>query len=172
MLLPTIIMGTLALVFLSVGIYRGEGEHVEGLRSALRMIVQVLPLILCAFFIAGMVQALIPRESIARWVGAESGLRGILIGSLAGGLAPGGPMVSLPIVAGLLTHGAGVGTLVAFLTGWSLYGFNRLPMEFGILGWKMTLIRFACVAVFPPLAGLIAQALFGKVKLGGGGLSP
>jgi len=70
-----------------------------------------------AFIVAGMIQVLLPRETLSKWLGVESGMRGILIGSVVGGLAPGGPYVSLPIVAGLLRSGAGVGTMVAFLTG-------------------------------------------------------
>jgi uncharacterized membrane protein YraQ (UPF0718 family) len=69
--------------------------------------------------------------------------------------------VSLPIAAGLVRAGAGMGTIVAFLTGWSLWAVGRLPMEIGILGWRVTVARLACTFVFPPLAGLLAQALFG-----------
>jgi uncharacterized membrane protein YraQ (UPF0718 family) len=97
-------------------------------------------------------------------VGAESGLRGILVGSLAGGLAPGGPFVSLPVAAALVRSGASVGTIVAFLTGWSLWAFSRLPMEVGILGWKLTAVRFASTLVFPPLAGLIANQFFSSAR--------
>jgi len=64
----------------------------------------------------------------------------------------------------MLKTGAGPGTMVAFLTGWSLWAFNRLPMEVGILGWKFTLIRLASVLIFPPLAGLIANFFFSGVK--------
>jgi uncharacterized membrane protein YraQ (UPF0718 family) len=97
-------------------------------------------------------------------VGGESGLRGILIGTVAGGLTPGGPYVSLPIVAGLLKAGAGVGTMVAYLTAWSLWAVGRLPMEFGMLGWRFTLVRLACTFFFPPIAGLIAQIFFSNIK--------
>ena len=83
---------------------------------------------------------------------------------MAGGLAPGGPYVSLPIVAALLKAGAGTGTMVAFLTGWSLWAVARLPMEVGILGWKFTLVRVASTFFFPPIAGWIAMVLFGSAK--------
>jgi uncharacterized membrane protein YraQ (UPF0718 family) len=153
-------MGILALIFLIAGYASGEGKHLTGLKSAAKMTVEIIPLLIFAFIIAGMVQVLIPKELIARWIGAESGLKGILIGTVAGGLTPGGPYVSLPVVAGLLKSGAGVGTLVAFLTSWSLWAVSRLPMEFGILGWKFTLIRLACTFFFPPIAGLIAHFFF------------
>jgi uncharacterized membrane protein YraQ (UPF0718 family) len=165
MLIPTLIMGLIALVLILVGYNRGEGEHLIGLKSALAMTTQILPLLLFAFIVAGMVQILLPKEMLSKWIGTESGIRGILIGSLAGGLAPGGPYVSLPVVAGLLKSGASIGTMVAFLTGWSLWAVGRIPMEIGILGWKFTLIRILSVLIFPPIAGLIAHLLFSQVKL-------
>ena len=164
MLIPTIVMGVLAVILLAIGYFKGQGEHISGVKSALNMTVEILPLLILAFIVAGMARVLLPHELISKWVGVGSGMRGILIGTVAGGLAPGGPFVSLPIVAGLLRSGASVGTMVAFLTGWSLLAITRLPMEVGILGWKFTLMRISCTFFFPPIAGLIAQALFTGAK--------
>lgn len=165
MLIPTIVMGLLAVTLLLWGYFRGQGEHVTGLKSTATMLMEILPLLVFAFIVAGMVQTLLPQEAVSRWVGAESGWRGLFLGTIAGGLAPGGPYVSLPIAAGLLRSGASIGTMVAFLTGWSLWAFSRLPMEVGILGWKLTLVRFASTCFFPPIAGWIAQTLFASAKV-------
>lgn len=165
MLIPTIIMGVLAIVFVFLAYQKGGGEHILGLKAAGTMLIQMLPLLVFAFIIAGMVPLLIPKETISGWVGAESGFRGILIGTIVGGSMPGGPFVSLPIAVGLLRVGASVGTMVAFITGWSLLAFSRLPMEIGIMGWKFTLIRLACTFFFPPIAGLIANKLFSSVSV-------
>lgn len=164
MLIPTLVMGTLALILLYIGYNRGEGQHIAGLQITWRLLLQIIPLLICAFIVAGMVQILLPRELLAKWVGTESGLRGIMIGSFAGALTPGGPFVNLPIAVALLKSGAGIGTMVAYITGWSLWAVARLPMEFGILGWKFTLIRLASVLVFPPIAGIIAQVFFSGIK--------
>jgi uncharacterized membrane protein YraQ (UPF0718 family) len=165
MLIPTIIMGFLAVILILIGYNKGGGEHIIGLKSAYEMVIQILPLLLFAFIVAGMVQVLLPKEILSKWIGAESGIRGILIGSIAGGLSPGGPYVSLPIVAGLLKSGASIGTMVAFLTGWSIWAIGRLPMEVGILGWKFTFIRLISTIIFPPIAGLIAHFLFSNIKI-------
>ncbi|MFC1593186.1 permease [Candidatus Omnitrophota bacterium] len=165
MLIPTIIMGVIALVLLFIGYQKGGGTHIIGLKTAWNLIIQIMPLLICAFIIAGMIQSLISQEMISRWVGAESGLRGILIGTLIGSITPGGPFVSLPIAAGLLRTGASIGTMVAFMTAWSLLAFSRLPLEVGVLGWQFTLVRLACVFFFPPIAGLIASKLFSGVSI-------
>jgi len=165
MLIPTIIMGVLAIVFAFLAYQKGGGEHILGLKTAGTMLIQVVPLLIFAFIIAGIIPLLVPQEAISRWVGAESGLRGVLIGTIVGGCLPGGPYVSLPMAAGLLRVGASIGTMVALLTGWSLLAFSRLPLEIGIMGWKFTLIRFACTFFFPPIAGLIANRLFSGVSI-------
>jgi uncharacterized membrane protein YraQ (UPF0718 family) len=170
MFVPTLFMAGLAIALLTLGYLRGQGEHLAGLKAGGAMTVQVLPLLAFAFIVAGMIQVLIPSAAVARWIGAESGARGIWIGALAGGLTPGGPYVSLPVVAGLLRAGAGVGTLVAFLTAWSLIAVARLPMEVGLLGWRFTVARLACTFFFPPIAGWLAHLLFrGFGGFGGAG---
>jgi len=156
MLIPTLIMGIIAFILLLIAYYRGQGQHIAGIRRALNIMVEIIPLLILSFIVAGMVEVLIPKEIISKWIGEGSGIRGILIGTVAGSLTPGGPYVSLPVATGLLRSGASVGTIVAFLTGWSLWAVSRLPMEVGILGWRLTLIRIASTFFFPPIAGFIA----------------
>ena len=163
MLVPTLVMGALAVIIFIISYQKGV--HVQGLKITGNMLVQMLPLLFFAFVVAGMLQTLIPHEIVSRWIGVESGFRGILIGTVIGGLMPGGPMTSLPIAAGLLRMGASVGTMVALITGWSLLAFARLPLDIGILGWKFALIRLACVFFFPPIAGLVANMFFSRVNL-------
>lgn len=164
MLIATVIMALIAVILVIIGYSKGEGQHITGLKSALKMTIDILPLLVFAFIAAGMVQVLLPQELMSRWVGEESGLRGILIGTVAGGLTPGGPYVSLPLAAGLLRAGAGVGTMVAFISAWSLWAVARMPMEFGIMGWRFTLVRLACTFFFPPVAGFLAQTFFSGFK--------
>jgi len=162
MVITTIVMGVVALI-LSIIAY-SKGQHINGIKVALNMVMQILPLLLFAFIVAGMVKMIIPQELLSKWIGTGSGLKGIFVGTLAGAIAPGGPFVSLPLAAGLLRSGAGIGTMVAFLTAWSLWAAARIPMEIGILGWRFTLIRFASVFFFPPIAGMIAQAIARMIK--------
>lgn len=164
MLVPTIILGTVASVLLAIGYSKGTGAHISGTKAGFVMLVEIIPLLIFAFIVAGMVQELLPREAIGKWIGEESGWRGILIGTVAGGLSPGGPFVAMPMAAGLYRAGSGIGTMVAYLTAWSLWAITRLPMEVGILGWRLTFIRLASTFFFPPIAGFIAQALFGGAR--------
>ncbi len=155
---PTLIMGIIAAVLVGAGYFHGR-QHMEGLSEAARMLIEILPLLIFAFITAGMAQTLLPEKALSAWVGEESGFKGIMLGSFAGALTPGGPYVSLPIVAGLYKAGVGIAPLVAYLTGWSLWAVSRLPLEVGILGWRLTIIRLASVLIFPPIAGLLAKII-------------
>ena len=165
MLIPTIILGVLAIALTLLVYFKGSGEIMPGMQSAGIIVLQMLPLLIFAMVIANMLQQLIDPAVISHWLGAESGFRGILIGSVLGGLMPGGPYVAMPVAVGFLRIGVGVGTMVAFITGWSLLAFARLPLEVGIMGWKFTLIRLACTFFMAPIAGWLAQRFFGGVSL-------
>lgn len=163
MFVPTIIMGIIAIVLILIAYRRGGGEHILGLKITGNLLIEITPLLIFSFIVAGMVQVLIPQEIISKWVGAESGFRGIVIGTVIGSLTPSGPFVSMPIAAGFLRAGASIGTVVAFMTAWSLLGVTRMPIEIGIMGWQFTLIRLVSgVFLFPIIAGLIANILFAR----------
>lgn len=120
----------------------------------------LLPRMIGGMLLAGLVQAILPPDLVARWVGEESGLRGIVIATAVGGLTPGGPMTSFPIVVAFYMSGADRGALVAYLTGWSLIGFQRvLVWELPLLGPEFTLYRIAVAAALPILAGLLARRI-------------
>lgn len=162
---PTMVMFVIAVVLFIIASLQGEGKNVAGLKSAWTMTIQIIPLLVFAFIIAGLVQHVLPRDLLSRWIGEESGLRGILIGTLGGAITPGGPYVSMPIAAGLLKAGASMGTMVAFLTSWSLVAVARLPLEVGIMGWRFTLIRLISTLIFPPIAGLLANLIVRALKI-------
>ena len=63
MLLPTIVMGIIAIVMLYIGYQRGGGAHIAGLKITGNLLLEITPLLIFSFIIAGMIQVLIPRRS-------------------------------------------------------------------------------------------------------------
>lgn len=115
------------------------------------------PKILCGFFIAASVPILIPRETLAAWVGQGSGTRGLLVASLAGALVPGGPMMIFPLAASFRVAGASTATIISFVTAWSLYGLNRTVIwEMSFLPTEFVVMRVLICLPLPILAGIVA----------------
>ncbi|MCF8029560.1 MAG: permease [Desulfohalobiaceae bacterium] len=156
-----LIMG---LACLGLGVLAGAQGGVErlllGLYQGFSMLLRLSPLLLLAFATAGLMTVLIPEEKVSRWLGQESGWKGLLLGGLAGALVPGGPFIYFPIAASFLVSGAEIGTVVCFVTAKNLWSLSRLPIEIALLGVELTFIRYAATAVFPPLVGLAANQLF------------
>ncbi len=141
-----------------------ELKGTDALKSALSwdidLLVFLFPRMIGGMLLAGMVQAILPPDLVAKWVGEESGTKGIVIAAAVGMLTPGGPMTSFPIVVAFYMSGADRGALVAYLTGWSLLGFQRtLVWELPLLGTEFTLYRIAAVFALPIMAGLIARRI-------------
>ena len=157
MKLATWVMAILAVALLVFAYFKGQ--HAAGMRAGGRMFVQVLPMLIASFAIAGIVQVLVPKEAVARMLGPASGFRGIMLGCVAGALAPGAPYINFPIVAAVYQAGAGIGTVVGFVTSWALWQVTRIPIEVAIIGPKVTLVRILATLVFPPIAGLLSLPL-------------
>lgn len=140
----------------------GQALVLAGLVRGGGTLLSVVPLLIAAFLIAGLIQTLVTREVVARWLGTESGWRGIALACLGGALMPGGPYVYYPIAASLLQAGASLGVLVAFVTAKNLWTVTRLPMEFALLGSRLTITRFVATLIVPPLLGVLAEVFFGR----------
>jgi uncharacterized membrane protein YraQ (UPF0718 family) len=160
----TIVMLAAAIVTLVIIYWKSPQAANDGLNATVSLIIEIIPRMIAAFTLAGLIQAVVPQELIVRWMGHESGNKGIMIGMLLGSVTPGGPMTHFPVIASLYKVGIGVGPLVAYLTAWSLFGLQRVIMwEIPFLGPKIVAIRFAVSFFFPVLAGWLCDVIWNKV---------
>lgn len=161
-----LVIGALVFACAFVAWRSGGPERVgQALSSGTTLFVGVLPNLVLGFALAGFLQVLLPGDFISRLMGQESGARGLLIGTVAGMLTPGGPFTHFPILASFLAKGAGVGPVCAYIAAWALIGLNRfIVWELPILGPRVGLARFAASLCFPPVIGWISHHLYRLVR--------
>ena len=145
------------------GLAAAQGVFVDGLQRAGKTFLALTPILVVAFLLAGMAEALLPPGFVERWLSDAAGPRGYLLAWLAGALTPAGGLIGMPLAAGLLKAGAGVGVLVTYLTSMALLPLLRVPMEIGIYGGRLAALRIVASCLLPFAAGYTAQAL---VRLG------
>src|SRR4029077_12235897 len=133
----------------------------------------MLPKVLAGCLIGAFVTLLLPRETIARWVGAESGIGGILVATGGGGSTPrgagtilrGGPSPIYPIAGAFLAAGADAGAACAFVISWTLLGYTRaIVWELPFFGLDFVTWRIIFSLPLPILAGLAARAAWRLMK--------
>jgi uncharacterized membrane protein YraQ (UPF0718 family) len=146
---------------LAVGVYaysRPGQLHIKGLKIAGRQTIGLTPKIMVAMLVSGFFSAIVPTEHVAAWIGKESGVRGVLVGSLVGGFTPGGPIICFPVVVILYKTGAGIAPLIAFLTAWSVFAVHRiLTYEVPLIGIRFVLLRMLSSFILPPVAGFLTM---------------
>jgi uncharacterized membrane protein YraQ (UPF0718 family) len=161
----TVVMMAAAVVTLIVVYWKSPQAAGHGLNATGALILEIIPRMVAAFTLAGLIQAVVPQETIVKWMGHGSRGRGILIGMTLGTVTPGGPMTHFPIIASLFKVGVGVGPLVSYLTAWSLFGLQRIVMwEIPFLGAKVVAVRVAVSLFFPFLAGWLSELVWEKIR--------
>ena len=125
-----------------------------------RLMLDLLPRMAAALLLAGALFVLLPRDKVARWLGAGSGLRGLVLAEIAGILTPGGPMTAFPMAAMMIGAGADIGAAVTYVTAWMFLGVTRmLVWEIPFMGADFAMLRYGVSLALPLLAGLIARQL-------------
>ncbi|MDQ7795097.1 MAG: hypothetical protein RDU89_11905 [bacterium] len=131
----------------------------SGLASGMATLRAAALLVLFAFAVGGLFRVLVPASAIKKWLGGEAGLRGVLLGMAAGALTPGGPYVFYPLALALYRAGAGMGTIMAYVSAKIVWDVARIPLELAFLGPRLTAIRWAVTLFVPPAAGLLGERI-------------
>jgi uncharacterized membrane protein YraQ (UPF0718 family) len=156
-----LILLALALLLGVIAYLKDPGLPWLGARTGVSMLWMILPRLIPAILLAGLLQVLVPQELVSRYFGRQSGLRAIVLASLAGVLTPGGPMVSVPFMVVLANSGMALPPLVAYMTSWSLFGIQRIiAWEAPLLGWHFVVVRVVPTLAFPVLAGWLVATFY------------
>ena len=150
------------LVLLSAAAWGRGGTPLlgEALGGGVRLFLRFGAVIFLSFLVAGLAEALMPREWVSEVLGEDSGWRGLLLASAAGIVTPAGPFVSMPLAAAMLRTGAAPAAVVTFLAAWGLLAAHRLfAWEVPILGASFAFTRWALCLVLPVAAGALTRLL-------------
>jgi uncharacterized protein len=157
----TITLWIIALALLIYAVSRRDDSLRRGAKLAWITTKRNAVLLVIAFVIVGYVNVLSPTELVEKWIGPESGWKGLFLAEIIGMLLPGGPYVVFPLIAVLYSAGAGLGPAVTLVTSWATQALLSITFELPFMGWRFTAIRWGLGLVVPILAGAAAQLIFG-----------
>jgi uncharacterized protein len=160
-IVATAVLVGLTLLAVAVARRQAPGRARDGALLGLSMLRGTLPLLVAAFFVAGMLAAALPPTLVHHFLGGSSNLLDVVVGSIAGALIPGGPYVSFPIIAAIHAAGASLPATVSMVTGWAVWNLGILSFELALVGPRFTVVRVSATLLLPPLAGVVTRLLFG-----------
>jgi|SRR5689334_5249217 uncharacterized membrane protein YraQ (UPF0718 family) len=154
----TLILAAVAVVLAILAYLKDPGLPMLGVKNGVSMLAFVLPRMVVAIILAGLMQVLVPQDFVSRHFGQGGGVRALVLATLAGVVTPGGPMVTVPFMVVLANSGAALSSLVAYMTAWSLFGLQRIiAWEAPLMGWRFVVARVVPSLAFPVLAGWLVS---------------
>jgi uncharacterized membrane protein YraQ (UPF0718 family) len=131
-------------------------------RSLLQQAGTMLLVVPPIFILLGLLDAWVPRETMMRFMGPKSGIKGPLLGFALGSAAAGPLYGAFPIAAVLMKKGAGFMNILIFIGAWSTTKIPMLLFEMKALGYRFALARLAI-----DIPGIILIALALKAVIPG-----
>ncbi len=154
----TLVLAGVAVVLVVLAYLKDPGLPLLGAKNGFAMLAFLIPRMVVALLLAGLMQVLVPQDFVSRHLGQSGGLRALLLATLAGMVTPGGPMVTMPFMVALANSGAALPALVAYMTAWSLFGLQRIiAWEAPLMGWRFVFARVVPSLAFPVVAGWLVS---------------
>lgn len=115
-------------------------NSLEGTMNNLKELIAIMPPI---FILMGLLDVWVQKETMVKFMGKGSGLKGVLIAFLLGSFAAGPMYVSFPFAAVLMKKGSEFFNVLIFIGAWSATKIPISLFEASVMGWKFMLIRYA-----------------------------
>ncbi len=128
----------LVLIIMNIFIPTKGQEATSMTLSNIKEMISVIPPI---FILLGLLDVWVPKEKMIKYLGSDSGIKGILISFSLGAAAAGPLYAAFPVATVLLKKGANIFNVLIFLGAWSTAKIPLILFEASSLGWKFTLTR-------------------------------
>ena len=140
--------------------HRGRVVLTAAAREGTMDFVNIVPRVALGVIGSGYIAAVLPQEVITGWFGSDSGWLGVLMAAVAGAATPGGPVIGFSLGAVAMKAGAGPPQVIAYVTAWALFAFQRLVLwEIPFMPARFVWVRAAVSLPFPFMAAAIAMAI-------------
>ena len=114
------------------------------------------------FVLLGLIDVWVPRETMVKYLGEGSGIKGILISLFIGSAAAGPLYGAFPVALVLMRKGAKFSNILLFIGAWSTTKIPMLLFEIASLGIKFALTRLAVSLIGIFVIAFAVEKLMGK----------
>jgi uncharacterized membrane protein YraQ (UPF0718 family) len=158
-LILTIVFYSAAGIALLISLIKSREKTGKVVKTAGKNLLFLLPELLGLILILSLILTLVPGEKIARWLGHPVKILSTLFGAAVGTLVIMPGFVAFPLARELVSRGAHLSAIAAFVTTLMMVGFATLPLETKMFGRKFALWRLVLSFVTALITALIMGVL-------------
>ena len=137
----------------------------QALATTLSSFKEMLLVIPPIFIMLGLLDVWVPRETMVKYMGEGSGVRGAVLAILLGSAAAGPLYAAFPVAAVFMKKGARFFNVLLFLGAWSTTKIPMLLFELSSMGPLFTLTRLGMSLIGITLIALVVNRFTGKEEI-------
>lgn len=145
-----IIMAAIIIIFSLLTVFYPE-KSATGREISFNYLKEIILIFPAVLILMGLADVWIPQEKVEKYLGNNSGLKGLVLSILMGALPTGPVFIAFPLASDLLKKGASIMNIVVLLGAWGSLKFTQIGVEIHFLG-----LEFAFYRVILTLLGIIA----------------
>jgi len=111
--------------------------------------------------VMGLFTVWVSKETVVKYLGKTSGIKGIFLAILFGALPTGPLYVAFPMASSLLKKGARISNIVIFLSAWACIKIPQELVELQFLGPKFMVSRLVLTIIFVTIMGVFIERIIG-----------
>jgi uncharacterized membrane protein YraQ (UPF0718 family) len=116
---------------------------IESFKITGKNIIEMISIIPPIFVLLGLLDVWVKKETMMKYMGQDSGLKGVLLAFLLGSAAAGPLYAAFPVAGILLKKGSKLSNVLIFIGAWSTTKIPLLLFEASAMGVKFMVLRFA-----------------------------
>ncbi len=116
--------------------------------ASLEFFIEMIWILPAVIVMMGLFMVWVSKETVEKYLGESSGIKGIFLAVIFGSLPTGPLYVAFPIAAAMIKKGARLSNIVIFLSAWACIKIPQEMVELQFLGFKFMLLRLSLTIIF------------------------
>lgn len=134
------------------------GKSLLALKRGIILLLRMLPIFLCVVLFSSFIAIFLSPKTIQKYMGKQSGLKGVIIAALLGTIIVGPLWVLFPLFGTLLKKGARI-SVVGAMIGTFAIKTPWIPYAASFLGWPFIIITVILTLIYAILEGLLMEKI-------------
>jgi uncharacterized membrane protein YraQ (UPF0718 family) len=135
------LLSVITALFLFFSLIADRQKTWKGIKKGLTMFLKLLPVLLLMLALVSIVLFLIPNDTLVKYMGEGSGVKGWITAAALGSVALIPGFIAYPLCGILIKSGVAYSVIAVFITTLMMTGFITLPVEAKFFGWRTSIIR-------------------------------